>query len=108
MKHTPGPWKHKHVKKTYYNQQTGAPCIDETDWIDSDNESIALIVNGRNRDTSITDAKLIAAAPDLLAACEIVQANLADVVYKDHSVYLKAAFDAVTEAIRVAKGENNV
>ena len=109
MRHTPGPWKYKNVKKTYYDQLTGVPRIEEDHWINSDRESVALITTGKDKDTAIADAKLIAASPDLLAALEQLL-NVMETPDKkvDTLVYYFDCndFETAREAIAKAKGES--
>ena len=78
MSHTKGPWKVKNTDNAI-RRLTGAKTPNEIK----------------------ANAQLISAAPDLLSACEIVQTNLKDLT---GDIHLKAAFDAVTEAIAKAKG----
>lgn len=57
-KHTPGPWKHRHTPLR--GIANDVYCVD---WSE-DQEEVAEIVHGE------ANARLIAAAPDLLEACE--------------------------------------
>jgi hypothetical protein len=69
-KHTPGPWK---VRR---NQSTNKPACQITT---KDKEVICSMAKG---DFGLDDARLIAAAPELLAACEA--ALDAVKIYPDH------------------------
>ena len=66
MKHTPGPWKVKRVKEMYgHNTGRTYQYIIADDPIDY----IAEIFPCRTPAISLGNARLIAAAPDLLEAC---------------------------------------
>lgn len=94
--HTKGPWTIRE-DEDILNQVLITAGKDDNNW-----ETLA-IVYGLNRQKGMRfpNAPLIAAAPDLLAACEIVQTNLRDLT---EDIHLRAAFQAVSEAIRIAKG----
>lgn len=84
-KHTPGPW---YIDETY-----GLIM-----WQDKE---VAAIHAGRNGDAR-ANAALIAAAPDLLAACEIILTNSSTLDLSNP--YHKAIQDAAFAAIAKAKG----
>ncbi len=91
-KHTPGPWRVKHSAKLGW-----AGVLTEKGDVVTD-----ISVDGqdfRDPEQALDDARLIAAAPDLLAACEAVAAttwsqNTATIIGKQ-----------VRAAIAKAKGE---
>ena len=67
-KHTPGPWSllksSGDGKRQYVTSSCGDYFLDLRCEVDSDD---------RDYDTAIANARLIAAAPDLLAACETIE-----------------------------------
>jgi hypothetical protein len=65
MKHTRGPW---HVaQQSYRNAQTGRAGVHY--WIES-TPGLSLKTDSSSSDEAEGNARLMAAAPDLLAACE--------------------------------------
>lgn len=93
MSHTPGPW---HVNKKYPTRVNGpedAPGV--------------LVDCGENVEylEAITNARLIAAAPDLLAACEAVLAGLRYEKGRPVMAEFKMK-DFLSNAIAKAKGES--
>ena len=57
--HTPGPWEHELVH-----------CTDRSKWFDIHKSGLHKYIAGHARAASEADARLMAAAPDLLEACE--------------------------------------
>ena len=87
MKHTPGPWNYDRSGYSLY--------------VNSGRELVtALSMDGKRLETSEANARLIAAAPDMLDALqrarEVLLWNLGD------DARIDAAFDAVTAAINKA------
>ena len=87
-KHTPGPWVVRHVPERY---NASTYCID---W-SAHQEEVAEIVHGE------ANARLIAAAPDLLAAAKGLL-GLAE-----RHGWLHVAVDAARAAIAKAEGEQS-
>jgi hypothetical protein len=86
-KHTPGPW-HVGVKQAH------RIIYDQAGWAVAD----ATVFHGReSQDEMIANARLIASAPDLLAALELIHANAAE-----SPEWIRARIDA---AIAKARGE---
>jgi hypothetical protein len=82
--HTPGPW---FLRLSLHNV-TGATIT---------TQSGSVIATARNQD----DARLIAAAPDLLTALEFV----AKLMHSDTTTKGKADYSVVRDAIAAARGE---
>lgn len=82
--HTPGPWK-------LSEEDTG--MNDSGTILDPYGHVIVTDVYGRTDDEAEANARLIAAAPDLLAACKLILAGEAD----DDTI-LNAVADAVAKA----------
>lgn len=76
MKHTPGPWQHKIIKNKRIVIKENNPSFPNlNEWI-----GVIHLEEKFNQITAIANAKLIAAAPDLLETCKL---NLAlDLPYK--------------------------
>jgi len=95
-KHTPGPWETK-PETDYVPAQVWANGINIAD------------VFGEDRMTRKANARLIAAAPELLEAGDAMLSALADYFLEcriaDVIEGLKKAGDNLAEAIRKAKGE---
>ncbi len=91
-KPTPGPWATAKVDGVY--------------WISHAITSADLIVGyaQSSRPEADANARLIAAAPDLLAACEAIYANIHPDTAADHSRELAEALDHVVRAISKARG----
>lgn len=61
--HTPGPWRDTgEYDRAYGYYDTVIECEDRT--------RFCVIVRGHSKESMIADARLIAAAPELLAACD--------------------------------------
>jgi hypothetical protein len=99
-KHTPGPWAVMASDEEWGTYQIGAFCVDvgsmqgTADWYSSPEYFAA-------RDEDEANARLIAAAPDLLAACE---AMLSEMVVWEDEHGLHPAATAARDAIAKAKG----
>lgn len=92
MSHTPGPW-------TFEVFGSGGPYDNPVD--------VCEITNGHTRIVDavlIDDARLIAAAPDLLAACEAINAQSSFPNSAGNDAFHKA-IGMVRDAIIKAKGE---
>lgn len=87
LKHTPGPWQTPGDGRIFGPGEDGENIADATWWPSDD---------GRDSE-SLANANLIAAAPDLLAACEALLA--ASEGRTSH------AMDMVREAVAKATGE---
>ena len=90
--HTPGPWD--------YSDQTGSRkhCYLGQVW-DSEGESLAVLDSTTDPAVATANARLIAAAPDLLAACEDAIRLL------DEHRMRGLTYDTLDEAIKKAKGQ---
>lgn len=95
-KHTPGPWTINLIER--------GPDEGEFRQVITSKHSVVL----ESRDlVNVFDAKLIAAAPCLLAACEIAINNLSKVALDPELQRLgkKATIEALIEAVNKATGE---
>lgn len=96
MKHTPGPW-------TYKKCPTGYPDLFTFNvnqlYPDPDHNCICGIASGLD---SEDDARLIAAAPDLLEACEMALRVLIQTKPND---YVTETINDLNNALNKAKGE---
>lgn len=95
-KHTPGPWKFHH--------EDGFNKI-KSDAVETGFKDLALVYGGGRFQDANANARLIAAAPDLLEALERLAADYADRVTKtqwDQTASL--LFNDVRRAINKAKG----
>ena len=72
MKHTPGPWKH------HLAPEDNAPewAYRFQYWVDSSGNVPIADIRGIGDPTTAANARLIAAAPDLLEACQYAFENL--------------------------------
>jgi len=111
-KHTPGPWAAKHTTGAGWSVKMAKPRPDYTEpdpvcsmaWWQFDKPGII------DDEISGANAKLIAAAPDLLAACEACiaadeMANADGTLGDDMVAAYDAAIAAAKAAIAKAKGE---
>ena len=87
MNHTPGPWKYGALvdDSNHYYIKAGVYWIAE-------------ICGGTGQDTE--NAHLIAAAPDLLAACEAALAGL------EETIHMRQQREQLKAAIAKARGES--
>lgn len=109
MKHTPGPWLAIGRESRYPDDDTDYELAVETD--DAAACEIALVYTGGvASDQANADARLIAAAPDLLAACEaafplmeesVTPSDLSDRIHPD----VARAHCLLRDAIAKARGE---
>jgi hypothetical protein len=97
--HTPGPW--RAIKNRNRGFQIGGKCDRPAHF--------AKVADVRVSEHTIADAQLIAAAPELLAACEALMEPMRR--YREHGTWtvgdeklLFAAHDAARAAISKAKG----
>jgi hypothetical protein len=96
--HMPGPWS-VNSDPRYCN---GEPCAV---WgPKGPGHGVVCNMPGYNFETNAANAHLIAAAPDLLAAC--VTAYMACDVYRDQSPLIDEAIEHLADAIRKARGES--
>lgn len=89
MAHTPGPWFISEDPYIHVRQGTG-----------EDNRGSCVLARDY---CSLADARLIAAAPDLLAALEMLWANC---IPAEQNAVGRIALDAARAAILKAKGES--
>ena len=110
VKHTPGPWGTANM--------TEGRCSTPQLYVISESEQIARIshIQGHGRqgeaaniDERIANARLIAAAPELLAACKVLLRFVGDVPDPNDCEKIKAAHVAVMAIgrVAVAKAEGN-
>ena len=92
-KHTPGPW---------YTRKNDASI---TALLRNGTAStVAHVDFSKSRDEWVANARLIAAAPDMLAALEMVESLLIGVAMTDYPVITE--LEKVTAVISKAKGES--
>ena len=97
MKHTSGPWTVCGLNIGSENNKVVASCYKDS--LDS------VVVRPETDGECLANARLIAAAPDLLAACQgIISLQDDDHVYE----YWKNEFDALEAAIAKAQGSGVV
>lgn len=98
VKHTPGPWT-CFYKPKYDEWHVSLPMSDCS-------MKLALAPDGIQSENREADARLIAAAPDLLAALKIAQAALAMMIEPNSisKTTLPVAFAQATEAEAIARG----
>ena len=103
---TPGPWTievaHRVLTNVSTNEETRRPYYE----IGSDLRVLAKVDTGLN---DKANAALIAAAPDLYAACEIVLNNLTVMIPANEDLRKlgeKACIDALIAALNKARGES--
>lgn len=94
-KHTQGPWEADFSKKYY-----AKPCVRHNGMIVCYLPEQAIGMNGE--DERRADAALICAAPELLAACEEIEATAQNLKL---DATMRAAVDACYAAIKKARGE---
>lgn len=104
-KHTPGPWNY-------------TLCDDETAWMigprDTDGPDyvadVHKLVRGRSHADSEANARLIAAGPELLAACKAAIASLSQPVMANASSSIKGdvAFAIKNMSVAIAKATGEV
>jgi len=95
-KHTPGPWE-------YGITREGGLAIWADNEPDHDADALAIACDRPTRDETVDNARLIAAAPDLLAAAEAVLASLGWEEKRSGTTY--AGSDKLRTAIAAARGE---
>lgn len=90
--YTPGPWTH--------SGQIGGPghCFCAQVW-DASDKSLAVLATTANPSDANANARLIAAAPDLLEACKAF-------IAADNQCGIALAFDMAEKAIAKATGAN--
>ena len=97
--YTPGPWKYERHWQTgedivWLNGSAGYTLVDACDYRDS--------VDARGGKVNPADARLIAAAPELLRAC---RAALVSVIGDEHFQEFRPLIDTLKTAIAKATGE---
>ena len=98
-KHTPGPW----TAVTHEPEENISHAV-----VTGNNRAIPICKTGRWDLASAADTRLIAAAPDLLAACEaaIEDASPVNADYLSAGIIVtEAAYDAMRAAIAKARTE---
>ena len=104
-KHTPGPWGVDRGKES-----KGVIFIfaGSTDLAVLYRQDVAIMLGRKSASEDIVaDARLMAAAPDLLAAIEQYFAICADSDFSDYLAQSNAADDALRAAVAKAKGETH-
>ena len=94
--HTPFPWRYQVMGSE------GCRIFPDTGDKREDIKYIA-IVDGRDLPTNTANARLIAAAPDLLEACKVALSRL-DLLADDFDVYSQGSTDVLRAAIAKAEG----
>ena len=107
MKHTPGPWRFE--LRGMIENALGGWIATSLDILDADGELVARIpgpIGDPQGERDHADARLIAAAPDMLAACEALV--LADEIGNptDATLILEEALGKARAAIAKARGES--
>jgi hypothetical protein len=92
-KHTPGPWTYGRMDELNHGS--------EYSWVSGPVGCIAHVYPDREPTNDLANARLIAAAPELLAACKLALEHL---VITDYTI---AAQYVLTEAIKKAEGRND-
>lgn len=100
--HTPGPWAHKQEVDKSYDSRTGEPRTKTNHWVrgQGEHDYVALITG--NSKNPAADARLIAAAPELLEALEVLLENID--AYGDHLHDKLEGVQAAREALAKATG----
>jgi hypothetical protein len=117
VSHTPGPWFVEHTDDDYYMNMTVISTVDsgEEHTGDFHTDGVVAIVWHQSHpmvmrdslDMADSNARLIASAPDLLAACELVISDTA--IVNDNGKYAtvqisSGVLDEVRAALKKAKG----
>ena len=96
MSHTPGPWKITHDYNIMKDNRGIANCggytVNTSNWQEIDEENKA-------------NANLIAAAPDLLEACEVAHSILSKKLKRFRSPLEQVAIDKLATAIAKTRGQ---
>lgn len=96
-KYTPGPWrKIRHHGWLYCDQDHGLRMVQ------AGSRRYSIITSPQSTDEDEANFDLIAAAPDLLSACEWLLSALGDKSANEHTIYAK---EQARVAIAKAKGE---
>lgn len=98
MTHTPGPWHVENDDDFYVLMDTLAATGD-------DQHMYVYAAPGTRPEQREADALLIAAAPDLLAACEYLTTLFVADINSD-GLWLEEAYDRASEAIAKARGDS--
>lgn len=99
MKHTQGTWI---VQNDGNDNAEYIYCEETTQWICQMNR-LVIKVPKLEQERRNANAKLIAAAPDLLAACEAAKTAIYDATHAMHAGHLSREYhDAVIETIEAA------
>lgn len=101
--HTPGPWK---VATRLYSEKRGVICVEHACW-DALDVIMPHWANSETPDEHFANARLIAAAPDLLAACKSVVGSgyyMTDPLNAPQDYVGKMAIENVRAAIAKAEG----
>ena len=104
--HTPGPWTTKEMMELQTGGERRPATYISASWgWAAPRRTIAIVGHWRDRPNPQDDARLIAAAPELLAACKKTAAIVID-GYDAGNTELNDAWDACVEAIARATNEN--
>ena len=98
-KHTPGPW---WVSNTGTRVSANIPGV-TTNWIIAECRIPEPVMGGIETFPSAANAKLIAAAPELLEACHGVDVLYSEMQAALPSVVGTKSFDLITDAVRKAR-----
>jgi hypothetical protein len=111
-KHTPGPW-----RAGYYDDSSGYDCMTGGISI-GPNAAGPIHLDGQNYgqkrckaieresiERMLADARLIAAAPDLLEVLKLCQGNISSLLASKHPLVYSKWLSVVEEAIAKATGE---
>ena len=98
--HTPGPWEEYLVLGDHYGRFKGCAAV----WADNRNHLVAICPNETHIGEGEANARLIAAAPQLLAACKYF---IEDVEELGIEIDYKYAVDQIKAAIALVEGGND-
>lgn len=90
-KHTPGPWKWRHITGNKYHDLIGP---------DSLGNPGVLLARVIGTHWCVTDMRLIAAAPDLLAAAKSANAMLAEIVSEHSDDFYPEETSAIIDRVK--------
>lgn len=118
MEHTKGPWHYEGETQTRFDTMTGIKSESITHWIKFDNDkysNICLMISSRSKEEIEANARLIAAAPCMLGALELVLETCSrgpcktikdEYGYPNDYVSTSDIKSIVSDAIKKAKGES--
>jgi len=109
MTHTPGPWDNSITTKyTSTGDEIIIPCVYKQ--LDGGQASMFICEMGGNNERDYANARLIAAAPDMLEAAKLALTELdrigSDIGFEPERYQERIhALDALSRAVRKAEGE---